>query len=61
MCRKSSGSIRCSFLVFDRYFVDGDVLHIVNVSISDQGVYMCVARSPLDQDRAMALLTVLGE
>ncbi|KAI5619498.1 neural cell adhesion molecule L1-like protein isoform X4, partial [Silurus asotus] len=41
------------------YFVDGKMLQIANVSFGDQGVYMCVARSPVDQDRAMALLTVL--
>ncbi|XP_053085306.1 neural cell adhesion molecule L1-like protein isoform X2 [Pangasianodon hypophthalmus] len=41
------------------YFVDGEMLQIVNVSFSDQGVYVCVARSPVDQDRATALLTVL--
>ncbi|XP_027002562.2 neural cell adhesion molecule L1-like protein isoform X7 [Tachysurus fulvidraco] len=42
-----------------RYIVDGAILQIVNVSFSDQGVYLCVAKSPVDQDRAMALLTVL--
>ncbi|XP_046703042.1 neural cell adhesion molecule L1-like protein isoform X2 [Silurus meridionalis] len=41
------------------YFVDGKMLQIANVSFGDQGVYVCVARSPVDQDRAMALLTVL--
>ncbi|KAF4078934.1 hypothetical protein AMELA_G00187350 [Ameiurus melas] len=41
------------------YFVDGEMLQIVNVSFRDQGVYVCMARSPADQDSAMALLTVL--
>ncbi|KAM9483353.1 neural cell adhesion molecule L1-like protein isoform 2-T4 [Clarias gariepinus] len=41
------------------YFIDGGTLHIVNVSFSDQGEYVCMARSPMDQDRARALLTVL--
>lgn len=50
-----------SCLIFDSYIVDGEILQIVNVSFSDQGVYLCVAKSPVDQDRAMALLTVLGE
>ncbi|TSM36162.1 Neural cell adhesion molecule L1-like protein [Bagarius yarrelli] len=41
------------------HFVDGGMLQIVNVSFSDQGVYVCVARTPVDQDRAIAVLTVL--
>uniref|UniRef100_A0A1A8Q422 Neural cell adhesion molecule L1-like protein n=1 Tax=Nothobranchius rachovii TaxID=451742 RepID=A0A1A8Q422_9TELE len=42
-----------------RYFVEDSVLHIVNVSHGDQGVYRCVARTPVDQDEASALLMVL--
>uniref|UniRef100_A0A8B9J9D2 Cell adhesion molecule L1-like b n=1 Tax=Astyanax mexicanus TaxID=7994 RepID=A0A8B9J9D2_ASTMX len=44
---------------------DGDLklkiklILIVNVSFRDQGVYVCVARSPVDEDSALALLTVL--
>lgn len=53
--------MHCSSLGFDSYFVDREMLQIVNVSFSDQGVYVCVARSPVDQDRAMAILIVLGE
>lgn len=53
--------MHCFSLVFDRYFVDGEMLQIVNVSFKDQGVYMCMAKSPVDQDRTTALLTVLGE
>lgn len=58
---KPSCSMYCFSLVFDRYFVNGELLQIVNVSFSDQGAYMCMARSPVDQDRATALLIVLGE
>ncbi|XP_062853619.1 neural cell adhesion molecule L1-like protein [Trichomycterus rosablanca] len=42
-----------------RYVVDDELLQIINVSFRDQGVYMCVARSPVDQDFALAQLTVL--
>uniref|UniRef100_A0A1A7WPT0 Neural cell adhesion molecule L1-like protein n=1 Tax=Iconisemion striatum TaxID=60296 RepID=A0A1A7WPT0_9TELE len=42
-----------------RYFVEDSILHIVNVSHGDQGVYRCVARTPVDQDEASALLMVL--
>uniref|UniRef100_A0A1A8FAZ9 protein-tyrosine-phosphatase n=1 Tax=Nothobranchius korthausae TaxID=1143690 RepID=A0A1A8FAZ9_9TELE len=42
-----------------RYFVEDSVLHIVNVNHGDQGVYRCVARTPVDQDEASALLMVL--
>uniref|UniRef100_A0A8B9HCU9 Cell adhesion molecule L1-like b n=1 Tax=Astyanax mexicanus TaxID=7994 RepID=A0A8B9HCU9_ASTMX len=41
------------------YIVDDEMLQIVNVSFRDQGVYVCVARSPVDEDSALALLTVL--
>uniref|UniRef100_A0A672HS64 Cell adhesion molecule L1-like b n=1 Tax=Salarias fasciatus TaxID=181472 RepID=A0A672HS64_SALFA len=43
----------------DRYLVEEGVLHIINVSHADQGVYTCVARTPVDQDVASALLMVL--
>uniref|UniRef100_A0A671YYQ2 Cell adhesion molecule L1-like b n=1 Tax=Sparus aurata TaxID=8175 RepID=A0A671YYQ2_SPAAU len=39
------------------YFSDG-ILQIINVSHGDQGVYTCVARTPVDQDTASALLMV---
>uniref|UniRef100_A0A8C6U5P1 Neural cell adhesion molecule L1 n=1 Tax=Neogobius melanostomus TaxID=47308 RepID=A0A8C6U5P1_9GOBI len=42
-----------------RYLVEEGVLHIINVSHRDQGLYRCVARTPLDQDTASAWLTVL--
>lgn len=44
-----------------RYFVENGVLQIVNVSHSDQGVYTCVARTPVDGDEASATLLVLGK
>uniref|UniRef100_A0A8B9H946 Cell adhesion molecule L1-like b n=1 Tax=Astyanax mexicanus TaxID=7994 RepID=A0A8B9H946_ASTMX len=46
-------------VVVGRYIVDDEMLQIVNVSFRDQGVYVCVARSPVDEDSALALLTVL--
>ncbi|XP_034551651.1 neural cell adhesion molecule L1-like protein [Notolabrus celidotus] len=42
-----------------RYFVEDGVLQIINVSHVDKGVYTCVARTPVDQQTASALLTVL--
>ncbi|XP_072307986.1 neural cell adhesion molecule L1-like protein isoform X3 [Eucyclogobius newberryi] len=42
-----------------RYLVEEGVLHIINVSHRDLGLYRCVARTPLDQDTASAWLTVL--
>ncbi|XP_068598340.1 neural cell adhesion molecule L1-like protein isoform X1 [Brachionichthys hirsutus] len=41
------------------YFVENGILHLINVSHGDQGVYTCVARTPLDRDTASALLLVL--
>lgn len=38
----------------------GDQLHILDVNISDQGRYTCIARTSLDEDTATAFLTVLG-
>lgn len=45
----------------NRYFVENGVLQIMNVSHGDQGVYTCVARTPVDRDTALAELLVLGE
>ncbi|KAM8867416.1 neural cell adhesion molecule L1-like protein isoform 2-T3 [Synchiropus picturatus] len=42
-----------------RYFVEDGILQISNISHQDQGVYTCVARSPLDQDTVSVLLMVL--
>ncbi|KAM9536421.1 neural cell adhesion molecule L1-like protein isoform 5-T8 [Salvelinus alpinus] len=41
------------------YFIDDGILQIVNVSHRDQGMYKCVASTPMDQDTASALLMVL--
>uniref|UniRef100_A0A4W5NRX3 Cell adhesion molecule L1-like b n=1 Tax=Hucho hucho TaxID=62062 RepID=A0A4W5NRX3_9TELE len=49
------------FFSVDRYFIEDGILQIVNVSHRDQGMYKCVARTPVDQDTASALLIVLGE
>nr|XP_019942553.1 PREDICTED: neural cell adhesion molecule L1-like protein isoform X7 [Paralichthys olivaceus] len=42
-----------------RYFVEDGTLQIINVSHRDQGVYKCVARTPVDRATASALLMVL--
>ncbi|XP_076133230.1 cell adhesion molecule L1-like a isoform X1 [Alosa pseudoharengus] len=42
-----------------RFSVDDGILQISNVSHSDEGLYLCIARTTLDQDRATAYLTVL--
>lgn len=42
-----------------RYIMEGDVLQIMNVNLSDQGMYTCIARTSLDEDTASAFLTVL--
>uniref|UniRef100_A0A672NUE6 Neural cell adhesion molecule L1-like protein n=1 Tax=Sinocyclocheilus grahami TaxID=75366 RepID=A0A672NUE6_SINGR len=36
-----------------------NVLEIINVSFGDQGFYVCVARTPVDQDVAVAQLSVV--
>lgn len=51
----------CLHLSVSRYFVEDGILQIINVSHRDQGVYTCVARTPVDRDTASALLMVLGE
>ncbi|XP_040008517.1 neural cell adhesion molecule L1-like protein isoform X3 [Xiphias gladius] len=42
-----------------RYFADDGILQVMNVNLSDQGLYTCIARTSLDEDNATALLTVL--
>lgn len=37
------------------------MLRIMNVALSDGGIYTCIARTGLDEMNATALLTVLGE
>uniref|UniRef100_A0A673YEC1 Neural cell adhesion molecule L1 n=1 Tax=Salmo trutta TaxID=8032 RepID=A0A673YEC1_SALTR len=41
------------------YFIEDGILQIVNISHRDQGMYKCVASTPMDQDTASALLIVL--
>uniref|UniRef100_A0A8C2I7J5 Cell adhesion molecule L1-like b n=1 Tax=Cyprinus carpio TaxID=7962 RepID=A0A8C2I7J5_CYPCA len=41
-----------------RYILDDGVLEIINVSFGDQGFYVCVARTPVDQDMAVAHFVV---
>lgn len=50
-----------SFHQYFRYAVDDGALQIMNVDLSDEGIYTCVARTSLDEENATALLTVLGE
>lgn len=45
----------------NRYFVEDGILQIINVSHRDQGVYTCLARTPMDGDKAAALLLVIGD
>lgn len=37
------------------------MLQIMNVALDDGGIYMCIARTSLDETNVTALLTVLGE
>uniref|UniRef100_A0A8C1Q3G1 Cell adhesion molecule L1-like b n=1 Tax=Cyprinus carpio TaxID=7962 RepID=A0A8C1Q3G1_CYPCA len=39
-----------------RYILDDGVLEIINVSFGDQGFYVCVARTPVDQDMAVFVI-----
>ncbi|XP_043933936.1 neural cell adhesion molecule L1-like protein isoform X3 [Protopterus annectens] len=43
----------------NRFSVKDGVLYIRNVSLDDEGVYACIASTPLDMASARALLTVL--
>uniref|UniRef100_A0A674CE06 Neural cell adhesion molecule L1 n=1 Tax=Salmo trutta TaxID=8032 RepID=A0A674CE06_SALTR len=47
------------FEIVRRLSYEDGILQIVNVSHRDQGMYKCVARTPVDQDTASALLIVL--
>uniref|UniRef100_A0A8D3B3J8 Neural cell adhesion molecule L1-like protein n=1 Tax=Scophthalmus maximus TaxID=52904 RepID=A0A8D3B3J8_SCOMX len=57
--RKDGEEIPLSFEENSRYVVDDGMLQIMNVNLSDQGIYSCIARTLLDEDSATALLTVL--
>ncbi|XP_036957871.1 neural cell adhesion molecule L1-like protein isoform X4 [Acanthopagrus latus] len=55
---KDDMEISLNYTENSRYFVEDGILQIINVSHGDQGVYTCVARTPVDQDTASALLMV---
>ncbi|KAM9351194.1 cell adhesion molecule L1-like a isoform 2-T3 [Symphorus nematophorus] len=57
--RKDGEEVPLSFEGNSRYFVDDGMLQIMNVNLSDQGLYTCIARTSLDEDNATALLTIL--
>ncbi|XP_069021839.1 neural cell adhesion molecule L1-like protein isoform X3 [Embiotoca jacksoni] len=56
---KDDMEIALNYTENSRYLVEDGILHIINVSHRDQGVYTCVAQSPVDRDMASALLMVL--
>ncbi|XP_051271437.1 neural cell adhesion molecule L1-like protein isoform X4 [Dicentrarchus labrax] len=56
---KDDMEIALNYTENSRYFVEDGILQIINVSHWDQGVYTCVARTPVDQDTASAWLIVL--
>ncbi|XP_078139666.1 neural cell adhesion molecule L1-like protein [Centroberyx gerrardi] len=56
---KDDMEIALNYTDNSRYLVEDGILQIINVSHGDQGVYTCVARTPVDQDTASALLMVL--
>nr|XP_057943760.1 neural cell adhesion molecule L1-like protein isoform X3 [Doryrhamphus excisus] len=56
---KDNMDISFNYTDNSRYFVEDGILQIINVSHWDQGVYTCVARTPVDQDTASVLLMVL--
>lgn len=56
---KDDMEIALNYTENSRYFVEDGILQIINVSHRDQGVYTCVARTPVDRVTASALLTVL--
>uniref|UniRef100_A0AAQ5XFJ8 Neural cell adhesion molecule L1 n=1 Tax=Amphiprion ocellaris TaxID=80972 RepID=A0AAQ5XFJ8_AMPOC len=58
---KDDMEITLNYTENSRYLVEDGTLHIVNVSHRDQGVYTCVAKTPVDHDTASALIMVLGE
>ncbi|XP_071396042.1 neural cell adhesion molecule L1-like protein [Centroberyx affinis] len=56
---KDDMEIALNYTENSRYLVEDGILQIINVSHGDQGVYTCVARTPVDQDAASASLMVL--
>ncbi|XP_067383300.1 neural cell adhesion molecule L1-like protein isoform X9 [Channa argus] len=57
--RKDGEEIPLSPEENSRYVVNNRMLQIMNVNLSDQGMYTCIARTGLDEEHATALLTVL--
>lgn len=53
-------SILSLYIFVSRYFLENGTLHIDSVNYRDQGVYTCVAKTPVDRATASALLMVLG-
>ncbi|XP_055079141.1 neural cell adhesion molecule L1-like protein isoform X2 [Periophthalmus magnuspinnatus] len=43
----------------EKYSMTKGTLQIMNVNLSDQGVYTCIAKTSLDMDNASSLITVL--
>uniref|UniRef100_A0A665VUF5 protein-tyrosine-phosphatase n=1 Tax=Echeneis naucrates TaxID=173247 RepID=A0A665VUF5_ECHNA len=56
---KDGVEIALNYTENSKYLVEDGILQIINVSHRDQGVYTCVARTPVDQDMASVLLMVL--
>ncbi|XP_056244804.1 neural cell adhesion molecule L1-like protein isoform X4 [Seriola aureovittata] len=56
---KDDVEIALNYTENSRYLLEDGILQIINVSHGDQGVYTCVARTPVDRDMASALLMVL--
>ncbi|KAM9855403.1 cell adhesion molecule L1-like a isoform 2-T2 [Aulostomus maculatus] len=57
--RKDGEEISLATEEASRYLVENGVLQMMNVNLSDEGTYTCVARTSLDEDIATALVTVL--
>uniref|UniRef100_A0A3Q3WSJ5 Cell adhesion molecule L1-like b n=1 Tax=Mola mola TaxID=94237 RepID=A0A3Q3WSJ5_MOLML len=57
--RKDGEDIPLSFEENSRYVVDDGMLQIMNVNLSDQGMYTCIARTSLDEENATAIITIL--
>ncbi|CAL1605960.1 unnamed protein product [Knipowitschia caucasica] len=43
----------------EKYSFTQEMLQIMNVNMSDQGIYTCIARTSLDMDNASAIMTIL--
>ncbi|XP_007560915.1 neural cell adhesion molecule L1-like protein isoform X5 [Poecilia formosa] len=56
---KDNIQIALNYTVNPRYIMEDGYLNISGVSHGDQGVYSCVAKTPLDRDTASAFLMVL--